>query len=428
MYPLKCTEVMERMISNCILPTIIPTPDADNKFIERYNNIARANGFMADLYRPWNAAGARFHDVLSVEIDKDRDIWAGLDYKVVKEMGKDRLLYVESKTGSDEHIYLGPPEAGHDSGIIHYGNDLSKSIALNALQHGNIWIMDKRGAKKEHASFGLDDCIKRSVDAIEYIARETGKKVNVAGFCQGGWEGFIASYLTRDNVKSVASGGTPYHWRSNDLSDLTRNINPANAKDAKKIEKQRVLIKDLIERNEGVMPGTWNLLGFIGFSKDQLMDKDIRNLWKDAVDNNVEGLERFARFRPGWFMAPQSMGGNFFLDVYDKFYSKDQLFEGGLEIMGERIDLDKFDLPMYCLNGKKDNITSRGQQMDLFERISTDLSYMVEDSLDAGHLGLFNSSGAMPLWNSWFRTVTHKDFGKKSFSARKCYADFARAA
>jgi len=413
--------IVKDFLIDSFISTTFNTPNADRNFIELYNSKAEGFQDMANTFRPFDSTSARYLDTLGVKIDLSKDIWKGLDYREVMKIGKDRLLHVKGKSNSDNHFYFSPPEAGHNSGVVHYKNDLSKSVVLNGLEHGDVWIMDKRETTEKYANFGLDDCVERSVKAIDYIAKETGEKVHSVGFCQGGWEGLIAAYLMKEDSASCATGGSPFNWHSSDLSDLTKTINPTNSEHYGKLKKQRDRVEKLISSNNGVMPGLWNLAGFIQLSKEQLFKKDIVNLWKAAEDNDIRTMKRFEEFRPGWFMQPQSMGGKYFLNIFDQFYTENRLFNGEMEVLGERIDLGKFDLPMYCLNGSKDNITSYGQQMDLFKKIGSPKKNMVEDSVEAGHIGVFNSSKSMAKWNRWFKTATRKGLGKRSFSARDYY-------
>lgn len=424
------TEKINDFFADSFTFALLNPPDVDRKFIENYNFFARFFKNFGSFYKDFsgffpnnfNDAFSRYYDSLGTEIDTEKDIWEGLDYEVMSEnIGKknDKLLLVRNEN-SDRHIYFSPPEAGHNSGVIHFKNSLDKSVALNALQYANLWIMDKGNAEEEDSDFGLDDCVERSKSAIEYINNHTGEKVDVAGFCQGGWEVFLASYLIQDKCSSCASGASPYNWHSSDLSDLTREINPADKKDSEKVKKQRDRIENLISQNKGIMPGLWNLLGFIYFSKDQLLHKDMDDLFRASFNSDNEYIQRFKDFRPGWFMHPQGLGGRYFKEVFS-MYEENGVFQSSLKILGKEIDLRKFKLPIYCLNGTKDNITSYGQQMDLFKNIGTVSKDKVEDSVKAGHIGVFTSSKAMPCWNAWFETITHPDFSKTSFSPGEFY-------
>ncbi|NNG19155.1 alpha/beta hydrolase [Naumannella sp. ID2617S] len=327
-----------------------------------------------DLWR-WYATASR----------RERPQWAH-EHRLVREWPIARLRDYSTDDADPEQVptLLLPPQAGHDSCIVDYAEGQSQILTARESGCTRVLALDWVGATRETRDAGIDDYIDVLREAIEGL----GGRANLVGDCQGGWLATIFTALHPELVHSLTIAGAPIDFHAGEplIHDWVRYLTPGE---------DLSFYRSVVAANDGVLPGSFLLGGFIGMQLNKELDRQLQLL---AHLHEPDYVQRYRTFET-WFQWTQALPGTFYLWVVEHLFQKNELIQGTLEVKGQLVDLGRIECPLFLMAGRTDHITPPPQVWALADYVSTDPDKVGRQISDGGHLGLF--MGHEALANHW---------------------------
>ena len=286
-----------------------------------------------------------------------------------------------SEMGDKNPVLILPPQAGHHSSICDFSRE--NSLVGTFLEHGakSVYAIDWKSATCWQAGETLETLITHTDRCISRI----GRKVNLVGLCQGGWQGAIYTALFRHRVNSLVLAGSPIdaHAEPGKINSAC-DILPFN------------FFQSLVVAGGGIYRGELQLLAFKLMNPYDRFFLDYYNLYKNVED--AAFLERYRRFR-NWYECVRHIPGRWYLQIVDQLFMKNNLVKGKMRLFDKKIDLKNIDCPLFMIAGSKDDITSPGQVFNAGKYVSTPPERIERLLVDSGHIGLF--MGKNSLKTAW---------------------------
>lgn len=273
-----------------------------------------------------------------------------------------------------------PPQAGHHSCIVDYSAEQSQMQVIRAAGLERAFAMEWIGATQQTRNAGVTDCLDFLGDAVDLI----GEPVNLIGDCQGGWLAMIYAALHPERINTLTLAGAPIDFHAGDgpipewvkLFCRTGDIS---------------FYEHLVRLGGGVMKGSFILDGFVTIKPDAEVGRQVQLL---ANLDDPHHVERYREFE-NWFKHTQDLPGAFYLWIVQHLFRDNELIAGDLKVGGKRVDLGRFDKPLYLLAGATDHITPPPQVFAARDAVATPASDIVEATTTGGHLGLFMGHEAL---------------------------------
>ncbi len=302
---------------------------------------------------------------------------------------------------ADVPTLLLPPQAGHHSCIVDYSPHQSQvSVAIEAgldRLYALEWLPATSATK--------DSTIEDYLDAIDEAIDVVGGAVNLVGDCQGGWLAALYTALRPDRVATLTIAGAPIDFHAGDgpLGDYVAVLSPGRSLDA---------YRSAVRSGNGVLRGELLIGGFIAL-KPELECRKQLDLLLNLDDEAF--VARYTHFED-WYKHPHDLPGAFYLWIVEHLFVGNELIGGSLAVRGKTVDLKAITCPVTMLGGTTDHITPPEQVFALAAHVGTPAGQRREILVDAGHLGLFMSRGALTdHWLPTFRAMA----GASSRSPRK---------
>lgn len=268
------------------------------------------------------------------------------------------IQVIEWRSG-DQGVLIGPPDAGHGDAILNYAP--GKSIAQEALENteGGVHSIRWKGAHFFTRNTSIEDKVQDTLRAMKV----SGSR-HLVGLCQAGW--LLALVATRrpDAVVSLTIAGAPI-----DTSLGESILAPALAKPFS-------TYKMVVAANFGLMPG-WLMLACWKSSNKKMHQEDRYN-------NPGPETDLFY----AWYDKHQSLAGRWYLEAVKQIFLENT-FKDQLSI----------HCPVIIATGTRDDITPPEQSWALAQYCKETPKYY---SCNAGHLGVFLSEEATPMWADIF--------------------------
>ncbi len=304
--------------------------------------------------------------------------------EIVLETDAYRLRRFSGKDDSSPVLIL-PPQAGHHSGICDFSgeNSLVRTFLSNGVK--SVYAIDWKSATYGRACENLETLIMHTDRCVSHI----GRKVNLVGLCQGGWQGAMYTTIFGHKVNSLVLAGSPID---------------AHADDGKLKAACAVLpynyFMTLVTLGGGIYRGEFQLFAFKMMNPYERFFQDYYELYKNVEDPVF--LERHRRFR-NWYETVSHLPGKWYLQIVDQLFIKNNLVKGKMRLFGKKIDLRNIDCPLFMIAGSKDDITTPGQVFNAGKYVSTPPERMERHLVDSGHIGLF--MGKNSLKTAWPRVI-----------------------
>lgn len=286
-----------------------------------------------------------------------------------------------SEGGDKNPVLILPPQAGHHSSICDFSRD--NSLVDTFLKSGvtSVYAIDWKSATCWQAGETLETLITHTDRCVTHI----GRKVNLVGLCQGGWQGAMYTALFGHRVNSLVLAGSPIdaHAGGGKIKNACDFL-PYN------------FFQSMVLAGGGVYRGEFQLLAFKLMNPYDRFFLDYYNLY-----NNIEDaafLERHRRFRD-WYECVRHLPGSWYLQIVDQLFMKNNLVKGQMTLFNKRIDLKNIDCPLFMIGGSKDDITTPDQVFNAAKYVSTLPQQMERYLVDSGHIGLF--MGRNSLKTAW---------------------------
>jgi len=273
-----------------------------------------------------------------------------------------------------------PPQAGHDSCIVDF--DPQQSQVRTALEAGltKVFSLDWVGATDSTKDATVEDYVAVMVEAVGQL----GGRVNLVGDCQGGWLAVIYAALHPDTVETLTIAGAPVDFHAGEplIHDWMRLLAPT---------RDLAFYRGLVSSNDGVLPGTFLLGGFITMQPDNELDRQLQLLAR------IQDPAHVVRYRvfEDWFKHTQAIPGTFYLWIVEHLFQNNELVAGTLRVGDRTVDLSDIACPIYLLAGESDHITPPAQVFALADHVGTPPDQVTRRQAAGGHLGLFMGRDAL---------------------------------
>jgi poly(3-hydroxybutyrate) depolymerase len=297
-----------------------------------------------------------------------------LDNDIVLEQDQLVLRRFNKADSTEPAILIVPPNAGHHSNIA----ERLLETYVNLMPERNIYAIEWLQAKGYE--YSLDDMI-REIDASVQAA---GGVVHIIGLCQGAWASAIYAALYPDNIVSYTNAAGPIDFAAGDGKIKQGcEIMPFS------------FFKNMVLCSGGVQKGTSQVIGFKSLNFYDRYVGDYVDLWTAICAGDETQIERWERFK-GWYEHTVDLNGEWYLEAVEKLFKGNQLINGKLEILGERVNLGNITCPVFLLAGENDDITLPDQLFNMEKYVSGSVTkYIVKD---AGHIGVFIKTSALEYW------------------------------
>lgn len=298
----------------------------------------------------------------------------------------------EEHTGADQvaTLFL-PPQAGHDSCIVDYSPRQSQ---VGTARRAGLWrsySLDWVGATSATKDCSIGDYLAVIAEAIAHV----GSPVNLVGDCQGGWLATIYAALNPQDVHTLSIAGAPVDFHAGEplIQDWMSVF--AGGRDIG-------FYRSLVELNGGVLPGDYQLAGFVAMQPDVELDRQLQLF---AHLHDPQHVARYREFET-WFKHTQDIPGAFYLWIVEHLFKNNELVKGELVVDGARVRLRDITCPLYLLAGTTDHITPPPQVFALADHAGSAAADVEMRTAAGGHLGLFMGHDALTgHWAQVFETI-----------------------
>ncbi len=286
-----------------------------------------------------------------------------------------------SEGGDNDPVLILPPQAGHHSSICDFSPD--NSLVRTFIDHGmkSVYAVEWKSASSGRAGETLEGLITHTDRCVSHI----GRKVNLVGLCQGGWQGTMYTALHNHRVNSLVLAGSPIDAHAEwGKIKFACDYLPFN------------YFQSLVMAGGGIYRGEFQLLAFKLMNPYDRFFLDYYNLYKNIDDEAF--LERHHRFR-NWYETISHVPGKWYLQIVDQLFIRNNLIKGKITLFDKKIDLNNIDCPLFMIAGTKDDITTPGQVFNAAKYVSTKPERARRFLVDSGHIGLF--MGTNSLKTAW---------------------------
>jgi poly(3-hydroxybutyrate) depolymerase len=277
------------------------------------------------------------------------------------------------------------PLALHGGAVADLAAGHSLVAALRDAGIERLFMADWRSATAEMRFLGIDDYLA----GLNVLVDELGGLVDLVGLCQGGWLSLVYAGRFPAKVRKLVMAGAPIDIaaRQSELSALAAAT-------------PLTMFESLVNLGNGRVIGR-NLAKFWG---NDIVDADDirRSLQTSAPAGSPEYARLEASFR-AWNAWTIDVPGNYYLEVIEKLYKRNELAAGHLVALGKKIDLARLRLPIYLLAGSADEVVAPEQLLAAERLVGTPPEHLRHDVAPCDHLGLF--MGRATLEDYWPRIV-----------------------
>jgi polyhydroxyalkanoate synthase len=254
--------------------------------------------------------------------------------KVVFQNHQMQLIHYKPlrKSQFDEPLLIVPPWINK---FYIFDLEKEKSFVQYMLKKNmNVYIISWMNPTKEDKTLKFSSYIKEGIEtAISYI----NKDVHLMGLCLGGLAATIASIRNFHNkIKSLTLLATPIDFSK--LKELQGYVKKFNAEDYKKYLEEK-----------GYQSGK-ELLEMFSMMRAESM------ILKNMVDQYYLNKKPSANSFLYWNMDSTDLPGSMQVEYIEKFFLKNDLFNGDYIMDDQKIKLDDLKIPLFVVAMEKDHI------------------------------------------------------------------------
>ena len=281
-----------------------------------------------------------------------------------------------------------PPQAGHDSCIVDYSPEQSQMRTIVEAGLERAFSLDWVGATQETKDASVEDYM----DVVDRAIEHCGGRVNLIGDCQGGWLATIYAALAPERINTLTIAGAPIDFHAGEpvIHEVLRRVAP---------DGDLRFYEALVSMDGGVLAGRHMLSGFILIQPGAEIARQIELLLNLHDPAHVDRYREFE----DWFKHTQDVPGAFYLWIVRHLFRDNSLISGSLRVRGQKVELQKIDMPLNLMAGATDHITPPDQVFALATYASTPPEQVIRHVSTGGHLGLF--MGHEALREHWPRVL-----------------------
>jgi poly(3-hydroxyalkanoate) synthetase len=278
------------------------------------------------------------------------------------------------------------PLALHGGAVADLATGHSLVAALRGGGIERLFMVDWCSASADMRFLGIDDYLAD----LNVLVDEVGGLVDLVGLCQGGWLSLVYAGRFAGKVRKLVMAGTPVDIaaRQSELSAVAAAT-------------PLTIFQSLVGLGDGRVIGR-NVAKFWG-NKTVDASHIRRSLQTLAPAGSAEFARLEAIFKT-WNSWTIDIPGNYYLEVIEKLYKRNELATGNFVALGQKIDLSRIRLPMYLLSGRADEVVAPEQLLAVERLVRTPPEYLRHDVAPCDHLGLF--MGKETLEEYWPRIVS----------------------
>ncbi|WP_408595917.1 alpha/beta fold hydrolase [Pseudomonas sp. PLMAX] len=259
--------------------------------------------------------------------------------------------------------------------------DLTKGQSLIEflLARGyDVYVMDWHAPSQEESHLKLEHYVLDFIpDCIRRVQQDSGvEDITLIGYCMGGvLSALYAALHPGGPLKNLVCFTTPIDWTKMPLAKQ-RHFKAERLIDATGLVPPQAIIKAIeLHRPAGKIAGQARLLD---------------NLWNEDY---VKGYRMMARFNDETLPLP----GDYFRQIHQELGQRNSLYEGGLRISGQAVDLKKIEVSLLHVIAQYDSLVPPDCAQPLVARAgSRDKEELM---LPGGHVSLVAGPAAVKrMW------------------------------
>jgi len=277
------------------------------------------------------------------------------------------------------------PLALHGAVVADLATGHSLVAALRAAGIERLFMADWRSASPDMRFRGIDDYLADLNVLVDHL----GGLVDLVGLCQGGWLSLLYAARFPAKVRKLVMAGAPVDTvaRQSELSAAAASTPLA-------------VFQGLVISGDGRLVGRHVAKLWGNYTVDA---DDIRQSLQTLQPAGSRELIRLEAIFRNWNSWTVDVPGNYYLEVVEKLYKRNELATGSFVALGQKIDLSRLTLPMYLLSGSGDEVVAPEQMLALERLVGTQPDHLCHEIARSNHLGLF--MGKRTLEEYWPRIV-----------------------
>jgi poly(3-hydroxybutyrate) depolymerase len=304
--------------------------------------------------------------------------------KIVLELNTVRLRDF-SMVESGVPTLLCTPLALHGSAVADLARGHSLVVALRGAGAERLFMADWRSASADMRFLGIDDYLAD----LNVLIDEVGGLADLIGLCQGGWLSLVYAARFPGKVRKLVLAGAPIDVAAgqSELSALAAATPLA-------------MFQSLVSLGDGRLIGR-NVAKFWG--NDTVDADDIRRSLQTLEPAGSPEFVRLEAIFRRWNSWTIDVPGDYYLEIIEKIYKRNELARGSFIALGQQIDLSRLRLPIYLLAGSDDVVVAPEQLLAAERLVGTRQRHLRREIAPSDHLGLF--MGRTTLEEYWPRIV-----------------------
>jgi poly(3-hydroxybutyrate) depolymerase len=277
------------------------------------------------------------------------------------------------------------PLALHGATVADLATGHSLVAALRGAGLKRLFMADWRSAGADMRFLGIDDYLAD----LNVLVDDVGGQADLVGLCQGGWLSLVYTARFPTKVRKLVMAGAPVDIaaRQSELSAVATATPLA-------------MFQSLVDLGNGRVIGR-SVAKFWG--ADTVDTNDIRRSLQTLQPAGSPAFAQLEAIFRRWNSWTIDVPGNYYLEVIEKLYKRNELATGGFVALGQKIDLSQVRLPIYLLVGSADEVVAPEQSLAAERLVGTPHDHLRHDTAPSNHLGLF--MGRETLEDYWPRIV-----------------------
>lgn len=301
---------------------------------------------------------------------KDMGSYAGFDHmSSVFTMDKATLYHYRGAEGGKPVLLL--YALINKPYIMDFEKD--ESFAQGLLEEDlDVYLLDWGDPTRDEKYLTLDNYIQWYLHgSVKKIYERTGQKVTLVMLCQGGVLGSIYAALYPEYVAGIVAMATPIDFDSMKASVFSWAVEVKG---------------DAFIKAFGMVPPSLLNTGLLFAKPFEAFFDRYGELFRQR--ERVAFVEEFMRMERWNFDSP-AQASEALLQWLNDVWREDRLKKGTLEIAGKRVDLKNITVPVFVIEGTKDDFTPKGATESYPSYLgSTDVH---RKEYNSDHLGLVAS-------------------------------------